>query len=134
MSRGVSKTKLVAADGGLIRVPAMPAVVHSSYKEDWKALCQDLIDRRLLTAVNVSVVVAYFTAQRALVQAVQAIDKHGAYVKTKMGQPKSHPAVGDRGRALELIARLAGELGISPKAKDRAKKQETDNGTDEWDL
>ena len=105
-----------------IDVPAPPAQVPKGATAEWYRVAGDLQARGLLTESGLSLVASYVAALWQVQLYVKAIEKDGAFVYVD-GLPKRHPANGLMSKALEVVARLGGELGLSPAARSRKALQ-----------
>lgn len=113
------RPELKAIKGGLAgRAPA-PAHVPKEAHAEWNRVVSDLATRKLLTPAALGAVASYAIATWTVAECVKAIQQDGAFVRTKLGEPKPHPAHGIMSKAQEIIARLAGELGLTPASRSR---------------
>jgi P27 family predicted phage terminase small subunit len=117
--RGRRSSTLRAVEGGLSTVAPMPGDVPKEARAEWNRVCSDLASRKLLTPVSLGAVAAYCIARWQVSQCVAAIQRDGAFVRTKLGEPKPHPAMGIMNKAQDMVARLAAELGLTPAARSR---------------
>ncbi len=117
--RGRRPTTLKAIEGGLAKAAPLPGDVPKTMRAEWDRIVSDLAGRQLLTPAALGSVAAYLIARWQVGECVKAIQKDGAFVRTKGGEPKPHPAFGVMNKAQEIVARLAGELGITPAARSR---------------
>lgn len=117
--RGRRPTELKAIEGGLSGQAPLPADVPKAMRPEWDRIVSDLASRKLLTAAALGSVAAYLIARWQVSECVKAIQADGAFVRTKGGEPKPHPAHGVMNKANEIVARLAAELGLTPAARSR---------------
>ncbi|MBN9470665.1 MAG: phage terminase small subunit P27 family [Bosea sp.] len=117
--RGRRPTELKAIEGGLSGRAPLPADVPKVMRSEWDRIVSDLASRKLLTPATLGTVAAYLIARWQVAECVKAIQQDGAFVKTKGGEPKPHPAHGVMNKAQEIVARLAAELGLTPAARSR---------------
>lgn len=119
-------------DGGLATVAPAPAHIPKSVTPEWNRVVSDLAARKLLTTASLAVVASYVIAVWQVGECVKAIEADGAFVRTKNGEPKPHPAHGVMNKANELIARLGAELGLTPAARSRkglsGQEEDADEG------
>jgi P27 family predicted phage terminase small subunit len=113
------KPNLKAIAGGLATLAPPPSHLPKSARTEWNRVTSDLKARKLLTPSMFGLIAAYCTAQWQIRECVKAIERDGAFVKTKNGEPKPHPAHGLMNKAGEIVARLGAELGLSPAARAR---------------
>lgn len=116
---------LTAIAGGKTsaKLPPLPAHLPKGMTAEWRRLITDLQGRKLFDVAMVSTVEAYVTALWMVAECRKAIAKDGAFVRTKGQQPKPHPAAGVMSKHLEIVARLAGEFGITPSSRSRKSLQ-----------
>ena len=110
------KAELKAIDGGLKGVPAHVPV---DFAEEWKSICADMVKREILTTPALGLLETYLIARWSVREAQKAIQKHGALVEGAHKALKPNPASGLLSKALESVARLSAELGISPAARSK---------------
>lgn len=101
-------------------LPPPPSHIPPMARPEWKRVTADLSERGLLTETCLPLVASYVLATWQIAVAVKAIKKDGAFVRTKLGEPKPHPAQAMLSRAQEMIVRLGSELGLSPAARARS--------------
>lgn len=132
--RGRKPTALKAIEGGLSGRAVAPAHVPRAAHAEWNRVVSDLASRKLLTPAALGAVASYVIATWTVSECVKAIQRDGAFVLTKGNQPKPHPALGIMNKQQEMIARLAGELGLTPAARSRkglsapSEGEEADDG------
>lgn len=126
--RGRRPTTLKAIEGGLSGAAPLPPDVPKSARAEWDRVVSDLASRRLLNPATLGTVAAYCIARWQVGECVKAIQSDGAFVKTKGGEPKPHPALGVMNKANETVARLAAELGLTPAARSRKGLGTPDQG------
>lgn len=126
--RGRRSSTLHAVEGGLSSLAPMPPDVPKEAQAEWNRVCSDLAARKLLTPVALGAVASYCIARWQVSQCVAAIQRDGAFVNTKLGEPKPHPALGIMNKAQDLVARLAAELGLTPAARSRKGLSGSDKG------
>lgn len=114
------KPELRAIDGGLKGVPKAPAHIHPEMVEEWNIVVSDMVERKILTAAMVSIVAVYVTALRTVRECEKAINEHGLLVSSAHEKLKPNPACGILKSSMETVARLAGELGLTPAARSKS--------------
>lgn len=117
--RGRRTANLKAIDGGLSGKAVPPAHVPKAAQAEWNRVVSDLAGRKLLTPATLGAVASYAIATWTVSECVKAIQRDGAFILTKGNQPKPHPALGIMNKQQEMIARLAGDLGLTPAARSR---------------
>ncbi|MDT3686756.1 MAG: phage terminase small subunit P27 family [Pseudorhodoplanes sp.] len=122
--------ELKPIEGGLSDLPPAPSHIPKSARPDWDRVVADLRSRQLLHDSTLPLIASYVIAIWQIAECVKAIEKDGAFVRTKTGEPKPHPAHGLMNKANEIVARLGGELGLSPAARSRKGMQGHDEKPD----
>lgn len=118
-TRGV-KADLKAIDGGLKGVPKFPAeTLPESLRESWNTIGAELVERKLLTTSMLGILETYLVALWTVRECQKAIEKHGLLVDTAHQKMKPNPASGMMAKAMETVARLSAELGLTPAARSK---------------
>ncbi|NSX90368.1 phage terminase small subunit P27 family [Agrobacterium tumefaciens] len=112
-----AKATLKAIDGGLKGVPRKPANLHVSMEAEWETIAADMVQRKILTASMMGVLETYIVALWTVRECQKAIEEHGILTKTAHGNLKPNPASGLMSKAMETVARLSAELGLTPAAR-----------------
>jgi P27 family predicted phage terminase small subunit len=120
MSTRGRKADLKAIAGGLSGVPKAPETVPTSLHAEWNAIAADMVERKILAAPALGLLESYLIARWTIREAQAAIEKHGVLVEGAHKALKPNPASGLLSKALEAVARLSAELGISPAARSKA--------------
>lgn len=123
MSTRGRKADLKAIDGGLKGVPRAPEILPTHMHEEWDAICADMTGRKILTTPALGLLETYLIARWTVQEAQKAIAEHGVLTKAGHGQLKPNPASGILSKALESVARLGAELGITPAARSKGQFQ-----------
>ena len=125
------RPELTAIEGGAPPLAPRPAHIPKSMVQEWDRCVSDLAARKLLHPSMLGLVASYVIALFQVAECVKAIEADGAFVKTKTGEPKPHPAHGLLNKAQELVARLGAELGLSPSARSRKGLQGPERSPDD---
>ncbi len=126
-----AKPDLKAIDGGLLNAPPPPETLAKSMHPEWIEICADLIGRGLLATSALGLVETYVGALWLARECRKALAQDGPVVRTKDGNPKPHPCAAMLRNANDSIARLGGELGLSPASRNRrGMKPDPDDDTD----
>lgn len=122
MSTRGRKATLKAIDGGLKGVPPCPDIC-STLADEWTAIAADMVERGILTTAALGLLETYLIARWTAQEAQRAVAEHGMLTKTAHQMLKPNPACGVLSKALEAVARLGAELGISPAARSKGQFQ-----------
>ena len=125
------KADLKAVDGGLAGAPRAPTSVPKDLHVEWDAIAAAMLDRKILPTPALGILATYLIARWTVQEAQKAIAKHGVLVKGAHGAPKPNPASGILSKALESVARLGAELGITPAARSKGQFQPKGGKADE---
>ncbi|WP_430251691.1 phage terminase small subunit P27 family [Neorhizobium sp. DAR64860/K0K1] len=117
MSTRGRKADLKAIEGGLHGVPLPPAEVPTDMIPEWQAIAAELVQRRLLTASMSGLLSTYIIALWTVRECQKSLAVHGSTVLTAHKMLKPNPAAGMQAKAMEMVARLASELGLTPAAR-----------------
>lgn len=114
------KAELKVIEGGLDHVPDVPAHIPPALAAEWRAIVEELTDRKVLTDTMRGAVDTYVLALHNARSAQKAINEHGLLVASgKDGVVKQNPAVSMLGKANETILRLSAELGLTPASRSK---------------
>lgn len=112
-----------------ITVPECPPELNDAAKREWNRLVNELAKLRLLTNLDRAALASYCAAYALWAEAVEAIQKYGAMVKSPNGYPVQSPYVSIANRQTEIMLRIASEFGFTPASRGRIatpKPQERD--------
>lgn len=113
------RPNLKEIEGGLHRVPSPPDGLPKDAIDDWNTVTADLQGRGLLFSASLGLVESYCTALWSVRKCRAAIAEHGPLVRAKDQQLKPNPANAMLRAALDAVARIGAELGLSPSARMR---------------
>ncbi len=74
---------------------------------------------RVLSELDRAVLAAYCSAYGLWLEAVAAIQKHGAMVKSPSGFPMQSPYMAVANKQIEIMIRIAAEFGLTPSSRSR---------------
>jgi P27 family predicted phage terminase small subunit len=114
-----AKATLKAIDGGLKGVPKAPDSIPSDLVSEYNEVAADMVQRQILTASMMGVLETYIVALWTVREMQKAMEEHGPLVKTAHGMLKPNPAHGMMAKAMETVARLSAELGLTPAARSK---------------
>jgi P27 family predicted phage terminase small subunit len=125
------KPNLKVIEGGLKGAPKPPDHIPADMHAEWKTIAADMAKRKILTASTLGVLSTHVIALWTVRQAQASIAKHGPLTKGAHGALKPNPANGLMSKALEAVARLSAELGITPAARSKAGFQPKEGDADD---
>ncbi|MXN48808.1 phage terminase small subunit P27 family [Shinella kummerowiae] len=114
-----AKATLKAIDGGLKGVPKAPDRLPQEVVPEWNDIAADMVQRKILTASMMGVLETYVIALWTVRECQKAIADHGLLVATAHQMMKPNPASGIMAKAMETVARLSAELGLTPAARSK---------------
>ncbi|WP_436643985.1 phage terminase small subunit P27 family [Microbaculum sp. FT89] len=100
-------------------VPDCPPELSDAAKHEWDRLVGELSKLNLLTHLDRAALAAYCNAYAMWVEAIEAIQKYGAMVKSPSGFPIQSPYVAIANRQAELMLRISAEFGFTPASRGR---------------
>ena len=103
------------------RVPACPACLGEEAGKEWQRLSKELAELGLLTALDRGMLAAYCQAHALWVEAVASIGRYGTMVKSPNGYPMQSPYVAVVNKQVEIMVRIAAELGMTPSSRTRIR-------------
>jgi P27 family predicted phage terminase small subunit len=100
-------------------VPDCPPELSDAAKTEWDRLAGELSKLRLLTNLDRAVLAAYCSAYALWAEAVEAVQKYGAMVKSPNGYPIQSPYIAIANRQAEIMLRISSEFGFTPASRGR---------------
>lgn len=109
-----------------IAVPDCPAELSDPAKREWDRMVGELAKLRLLTHLDRAALAAYCSAYALWAEAIEAIQKYGAMVKSPNGYPIQSPYVAIANRQAEIMLRISSEFGFTPASRGRIATPKSD--------
>ena len=103
------------------RVPPCPACLGHEARKEWQRLARELGELGLLTGLDRGLLAAYCQAHALWVEAVSSIQRYGTMVKSPNGYPMQSPYVAVANKQVEIMVRIAAELGMTPSSRTRIR-------------
>lgn len=110
-------------------LPKAPGFLYDEAKAEWDRVSVDLYEAGILSKVDRAILAAYCQAfarweiaetKLAELRAGELTDEFGGLlVETKQGNIIQHPLAGVANRAMDLMAKYATDLGLTPSARSR---------------
>ncbi|WP_296435574.1 MULTISPECIES: phage terminase small subunit P27 family [unclassified Rhizobium] len=113
------KADLKAIEGGLSGVPKRPDEVPETMGPEWDLVAADMVERKILTAAMSGILITYMIALWTVRECQKSIQEHGLLVETAHKMKKPNPASGMMAKAMETVARMSAELGLTPAARSK---------------
>ena len=99
--------------GPKVEIPECPPELGPAAQREWNRLVGHLAALRLLTSLDRAALAAYCGSYALWAEAMEAIQKFGAMVKSPNGYPIQSPYVAIANRQAEIMMRIASEFGFT---------------------
>ena len=103
------------------KVPPCPACLGDEARKEWQRLAKELGELGLLTGLDRGLLAAYCQAHALWVEAVSSIERYGTMVKSPNGYPMQSPYVAVANKQVDIMVRIAAELGMTPSSRTRIR-------------
>jgi len=130
MTRG-RKPNIAALDGALNAVPKAPADMPPRATKEWRKVLGVLVEQRKIADHELPIVEAYCRVVAHIVDCEAAIREHGLTMISPAGEVKRRPETTLLKEYHATLARLAGELGLTPASRARNKGGAPGNDDDD---
>ena len=108
-----------ADDGPAVRLPACPPHLQGEARKEWRRLGHKLLDCGLMTEIDGAALALYCGAWSRWVEAETNLLKYGAVIKAPSGFPIQSPYLAIANKAMEQMAKMLTEFGMSPSSRTR---------------
>ncbi len=105
--------------GPAVRLPACPPHLQGEARREWYRTGRKLRDCGLLTEIDKAALALYCQAWARWLEAEEALKAYGVVLKSPNGFPMPSPYLAIANKAMEQMARLLAEFGMSPSARSR---------------
>ena len=103
------------------KIPSCPACLGEAARKEWMRLVRELAEVELLTGLDRGMLAAYCQAHALWVEAVSSIGRYGTMIKSPNGYPMQSPYVAVANKQVEIMVRIAAELGMTPSSRTRIR-------------
>jgi P27 family predicted phage terminase small subunit len=103
------------------KAPPCPACLGDEARKEWQRLSKELAALGLLTGLDRNLLAAYCQAHALWVEAVSSIGRYGTMVKSPNGFPMQSPYVAVANKQVDIMVRIAAELGMTPSSRTRIR-------------
>lgn len=107
------------------RPPTCPAHLSATAKAEWKRLVRTLFDAAVLAESDRAILAAYCQAYGRWVEAERKLADTPMLIKLPSGYIQPSPWLGIANKQLEMMARYAAELGLTPVSRGRVSARPT---------
>lgn len=105
-------------------IPRCPSHLDKTAKSMWRRLTKELFDAGILTRIDAEILAAYCQVYSRWKNAELMLQKSGDVIKTTNGNLIQNPYLAIANRAIEQMAKLASEFGMTPSSRSRIKVEE----------
>ncbi len=109
-------------------LPPCPRHLSIEAKREWRRMGGELARMGVVTVVDRAALAAYCQAWSRWVDAEGQVARLGTIVKTANGNLIQNPYLAVANRAMEQMAKLATEFGMTPSSRSRIQVAEKDAG------
>ena len=113
--RGREATEPVPPDA----LPRCPPHLDAVARKEWRRLAKPLYDMGVLTVADRAAFAAYCQAYSRWAEAERKLAETPMLIKAPSGYPQQSPWLSIANRQMELMARFAVEMGLTPSARTR---------------
>jgi P27 family predicted phage terminase small subunit len=103
------------------RTPPCPPCLGEEARKEWQRLSKELAALGLLTGLDRNLLAAYCQAHAMWTEAVASIARYGTMVKSPNGYPMQSPYVAVANKQVDIMVRIAAELGMTPSSRTRIR-------------
>jgi P27 family predicted phage terminase small subunit len=107
-------------------IPECPPELSPLARKEWDRLVGELSSLRMLTKLDRAALAAYCGAYALWAEAMEAIQKYGAMIKSPQGFPIQSPYLSIANRQAEIMMRIASEFGFTPASRSRISAPQPD--------
>lgn len=100
-------------------IPECPVELSPAAKKEWDRLVKDLAPLKMLTSLDRVALATYCQAYALWAEAIVAVQKYGAMVKSPSGYPMQSPYIAIANKQAEIMMRIASEFGFTPASRSR---------------
>ena len=106
-----------------VRLPACPPHLQGEARKEWSRVGRKLLAFGLVTDIDRSALAIYCQAWARWVEAEQQLAKYGTVIKSPNGYPMQSPYLAIANKAMDQMAKILVEFGMSPSSRSRVTVQ-----------
>lgn len=110
-------------DGPRVRLPVCPPHLQGEARKEWSRVGKKLLAYGLVTDIDRSALAIYCQAWARWVEAEQQLAKYGTVIKSPNGYPMQSPYLAIANKAMDQMAKILVEFGMSPSSRSRVTVQ-----------
>jgi P27 family predicted phage terminase small subunit len=100
-------------------IPDCPPELNDVARREWNRLATELGPLRVVTNLDRGALAAYCGAYALWAEAMEAVQKFGAMIKSPSGYPVQSPYLAIANRQTDIMLRIASEFGLTPASRSR---------------
>ena len=116
---GMSTRRPKRTDGPPVRLPACPPHLQGEARKEWRRIGRKLLACGLLTEIDGAALALYCQAWARWIEAEANLVRYGTVIKAPSGYPIASPYLSIANKAMDQMARLLVEFGMSPSSRSR---------------
>ena len=101
------------------RILECPPELGLVARQEWDRIVGELISKGVLSSFDRGPLAAYCSAFALWIEAVEAVQKYGAMIKSPNGYPSQSPYLATLNRQAEIMLRIACEFGFTLASRSR---------------
>jgi P27 family predicted phage terminase small subunit len=105
----------------LIDAGEPPEYLGEAGKDIFRIVTQELINANVLQLVDINLVILLADKYDDYYSSMHEVKSKGKYIVNMAGEKKINPALKIKDASLNMILRIAGQLGLSPAARQRIR-------------
>src|SRR3990172_7941136 len=106
-------------DGPTLRLPPCPSHIQGEARKEWRRTGRKLLDCGLVTEIDGAALALYCQAWARWVEAEANLVRFGVVIKSPSGFPIQSPYLAIANKAMDQMAKLLTEFGMSPSSRTR---------------
>lgn len=115
----------------VVAEPHCPKWLTGEARREWKRVVPELVRLKLLASIDRALLVSYCKAWAYAQEARKRLDAEGLTVVGDRGQTSKHPCWTEWTQASNLVVAYGRQLGLTPDARLRSAKPETDDDAED---
>ena len=116
---GMSTRRPQRDDALTARLPACPEHLEGEARKEWRRTGRRLLECGLVTEIDGAALALYCQAWARWVDAEHNLARFGVVIKSPSGFPIQSPYLAIANKAMEQMAKLLAEFGMSPSSRTR---------------
>src|SRR3972149_9191524 len=106
-------------EGPAVRPPACPPHLQGEARKEWRPIGRKLLACGLLTEIDGAALALYSQAWARWIEAEGNLVRYGTGIKAPSGYPIASPYLSIANKAMDQMARVLVEFGMSPSSRSR---------------